>query len=55
MKHGGGGGGGGGLLDEQGGGRTDEPMAFCCVLQDYSLARMVLWLPEDTSQLANVN
>lgn len=36
---------------------TDELMAFCCVLQDYSLARIVLCFPEDTRQLleANVN
>lgn len=39
------------------GGLTDELMAFCCVLQDYSLAMIVLRFPEDTRQLleANVN
>jgi len=45
-----------GLGDEVGGvGGTYELMAFCCVLQAYSLARIVLCFPEDTSQMANVN
>lgn len=48
---------GGGVGDKQGGGWTDELMAFYCVLQDCSLAGIVLCFPEDTSQLleANVN
>lgn len=44
-------------MTRSGGGWTDELMAFCCVLQDYSLARIVLRFPEDISQIleANVN
>lgn len=44
-------------MRRSGGGWTDELMAFCCVLQDYSLARIVLRFPEDSSQIleANVN
>lgn len=50
----GGGRGRGGVKEGGGGALTDEPMAFRCVLQHHSRAKIVLCFPEDSSQASGV-